>query len=277
MNDKICFYMKPFPRIKSYYDMIDISAEYNFPTLEAFCMLDFETPDIEAAKKIRAYADSKNVKFSCFSVYINLVGPDSDEMMTKLKGYADVAAILGSPYLHHTIANDFSEPNNVIPYKEEFFKKGVEAVREIYDYAEKLGVKAIYEEQGFLFNGVNGIGRLIDAVNRDVGIVADFGNIAQSGDDLLEFIKTYSDRIVHAHIKDITITDEPISEYSLKTLPGKFMTEAEIGKGDVKIKEAIELLKSYGYNGYYGIEYSAGSDDSLVIDESLNYVDSLLS
>jgi sugar phosphate isomerase/epimerase len=274
MNNKICFYTSPFPGIKSYYDMIDVSAEFGLSYLEAFCMFDFETPDLEAAKKIRAYADGKNVKFSCFSVYINLVGSDSKEMIEKLKGYADIAAILGSPYLHHTIVCECVEPNKVIPYREEFFEKGIAAVREIYDYAAKLGVKAIYEEQGYLFNGIDGIGRLIDAVDRDIGIVADFGNIAQSGDDLLEFIEKYHDRIVHAHVKDITLTDEPICEYSLKTLTGQFMTEAIISKGDVKIKEAIELLNKHGYNGCYGIEYGARDDNSPVIAESLAYVES---
>lgn len=240
-------------------------------------MLDFEKPDMDAAKKIKTYADEKNIKFSCFSVYINLVGEDSKEMIEKLKGYADIAAILGSPYLHHTIVSECVEPSKVTPYKEEFFVKGVEAAREIYDYAAKLGVKAIYEEQGFLFNGIDGIGRLIDAIDRNIGIVADFGNIAQSGDDLLEFIEKYHDRIVHAHIKDITLTDESICEYSLKTLTEKFMTEALIGQGDVKIKEAIKLLDKYGYNGCYGIEYAAKSDDSKDISNALDYIDACFS
>ncbi len=277
MNNKLCFYTTPFPRIKSYYDMIDISAEFGLSYLEAFSMWEFLGKDIETAKKVKAYADSKNIRFSCFSVFINLVGADSDEMLEKLKGYAEVAAVLGSPYLHHTIVSECVEPDNVVPYKEEFFEKGVAAVREIYDYAEKLGVKTVYEDQGYIFNGIDGIGRLIDTVDRDIGIVADFGNIAQSGDDLLEFIEKYSDKIVHAHIKDVTITDKPVSGYSLKTINGKFMTEAVIGEGDVKIKEALALLREHGYTGCYGIEYGAKDDNSPVIAESLALIESYFS
>ena len=274
MKNKISFYAPPFPRIKSYYDMIDVSAEFGFSHVEALNIFEFEKPDIEVAKKLKAYADSKNIKFCCFSVFINLVGDDSEKMIKKLKGYADCAAILGSPYLHHTIAYECCEPDKVIPYKDELFEKGVRAVQEIYDYAEKIGVKAIYEEQGFIFNGIDGIGKLIDAVDREIGIVADFGNIAQSGDDLLEFIEKYSDRIVHAHIKDAFLTDKPISVHSLKTLTGRYMTETNIGEGVVKIKEAIDLLVKFGYEGFYGTEFAAQNDNSPYISKALDFVDS---
>ena len=67
MNDRICFYAKPFSWVKSYMDMIDLSVKYGFKYIEGFNMLDFEVPDLDAAKKIREYADTKDIKFSCFS------------------------------------------------------------------------------------------------------------------------------------------------------------------------------------------------------------------
>lgn len=276
MLDKVSFYMPPFPRVKSYYDMIDVAVEHGLKSVEGFCNMDFETPDIEAAYKIKEYADKKGVTFPCFSVYINLVGEDADEMKEKLKGYADVAKILGSPYLHHTIANDFSEPDNVVPFKEEFFKKGVETVREIYDYAETLGVKAIYEEQGYLFNSVEGFKRFLDAVDREVGVVADFANIYQSGDKIEDFINAFADRFVHAHIKNVTLTDTNETGEGLKTLAGNYMNEAEVDKGVVDCKKIIDMLKKAGYNGYYGLEFSAKTDDSSAIADALKLIDSWL-
>ena len=229
---------------------------------------------MEAATKIREYADSKNIICPCFSVYINLVGNDSEEMKERLKGYAEVAAILGSPYLHHTIANDFSNPDNVIPYKKEFFEKGVNVVREVYDYAESFGVKSIFEEQGYLFNSVEGFGNFLAAVNRDVGVVADFANIYQSGDEIKDFINAFADRFVHAHIKDVTITDTNETGEGLKTLAGKYMNAVEVGKGCVNCKEVIEMLKKANYNGYYGLEFGASTDDSTEISDALNLIDS---
>jgi len=275
MNEKICFYSPPFPRVKSYFDMVDVTIEHGLKFIEGFCVLDLTEPDIETAKKIREYADSKGVGFSCFSVYINLVGADRTEQLRKLKSFADVAAILGSPYLHHTIVNDFMEPNNVLPHKEDYFNLGIDAVREIYDYCENIGIRSVYEEQGYLFNGIEGYKRFLSEVNRNVGVVADFANICQAGQTIEEFIEAFSDRIVHAHIKDVVLNNEQ-GTTGLKTLVGTYMHEAVIGTGDVNIKKGIELLKKSGYNGYFGIEYGAPSDDSKIIKETLNYIDALL-
>ncbi len=276
MNQKICFYMPPFPYIKSYYDMIDVAKKYGLSAVEGFNCLDFEMPDVNEAKKIKEYADQNGVCFPCFSVYINVVGKDASEMVQRLKNFADVAAILGSPYLHHTICNDFQNPDNILPYTEAFFETGINSVRQVYDYAESLGVKAIYEEQGYLFNGVKGFGRLLNAIDREIGVVADFANIYQSGDTPLDFLKAYGDRCVHAHIKDITLTETNETGEGLKTLTGKFMNEVPIGSGTVPVKESLDILKQAGYHGFYGIEYAAKTDASPEIENALNLVDSLL-
>lgn len=268
MKSKLCFYATPFPRVKSYYDMIDAAVQYGLNAVEGFCIFEFEQPDVEAAKKIREYADSKNVIFPCFSVFAKFAA--EKETTEKLKGYADVAKILGSPYLHHTIVGEFADPDKVLCDKEEHFQKGIIAVREIFDYAQSIGIKAIYEEQGYIFNGLEGFGRLVEEVNRDIGVVADFGNIYESRDNLLDFIEKFASKIVHAHIKDVKLLDSNEDGKGLKTTNGKYFFDAEVGKGDAKVREGIELLKKYGYNGYWGLEFSAKDDASPLIENSIN-------
>ena len=46
MKDRICFYSQPFSRVQTYYDMIDVSAEYGLKHIEGFNMLDFEECDV---------------------------------------------------------------------------------------------------------------------------------------------------------------------------------------------------------------------------------------
>lgn len=259
MKKRVCLYTKPFPEITSYRQMIDLAAEYGIDGVEGFCFMEFAEPDAEAAKEIRAYADSKGVVFPCFSVYINLVGNDTDKMVQKLKGYADVASILGSPFLHHTIACEFANPDNILPRKEELFEKGVCAVRQVYDYCETIGIKAIYEEQGYLFNGVEGFGRFLSEVDRDIRMVADFGNIYQAGDTPEEFFSAFADKFVHAHIKDVTITDTNATGEGLLTLSDKYMNQAVVGKGEVAISSCVDILEKSGFEGYYGVEYGAVS------------------
>ncbi len=275
MNKKIAMYSPPFPRLKSYKEVIDLACEYGVSAVEPFSMLDFEIPDREKAKKVKEYADEKGIVFPCVSIYANVFESDTESQLEMLKGYADVAAILGSPFIHHTIVGEFKEPSKVIGLRDELMNKGVQFVREVYDYAEQRGVKSIYEDQGFIFNGVDGFGEFLSKVNRNVGVVADFGNVFQSGDSIEDFVNAFHDRFVHAHIKDVIVSDERNSS-SYPALGGKFVDYVAIGHGQIDIKGVIELLRSYGYDGYYGVEYSVAEDDNPLIKEIFDNVKSWL-
>ena len=58
-------------------------------------------------------------------------------------------------------------------------------------------------------------------------------------------------------------------EYKEKTVN----YNVEIGRGDLDCKKIIELLKSYGYDGCYGIEYAVTDDNSPVIEKIFRQVD----
>ncbi|MBQ9860197.1 MAG: sugar phosphate isomerase/epimerase [Clostridia bacterium] len=270
-QQKIAFYNPPFPRIKSFYEMIDLAVEYGLPAVEGFCHMELTEPDVEAAKKIRAYADEKGIVFCCFSVYADLVGEDSEAQIERMKGFTDVAAILGSPFIHHTviITNDHARltPEN----KEKLFYKGIDGIRQVYDYAATLGVRAVYEDQAFVYNGLEGFSRLLAEVDRDIGVVADLGNICQMEEEIQPIIRRFPDKIVHVHIKDMkwSKTKAPDSDCTWPTWQGNWVKEVEIGQGDVNFDECFALLKEIGYDGYYGLEYFAKSDDSPAIDEAL--------
>lgn len=272
MNKKIAMYTPPFPRLKTYKELIDLACEYGVSAVEPFSMLDFETPNVEKAKRIKEYAEEKGIVFPCVSIYANVFESDTKSQLQMLKGYADVAKILGSPFIHHTIVGEFEDPSKVIDYRDELMNKGIKFVREVYDYAEQKGVRAIYEDQGFVFNGVDGFGEFLSKVNRNVGVVADFGNIFQSGDCIEDFIKAFHDRFVHAHIKDVNVSDVRNST-AYPALGGKFVDYVAIGHGQTDIKGVIDLLRSYGYDGYFGIEYSVTDDDNPVIKEIFDNVD----
>ena len=271
MDNKICFYSIPFPKVRSYFDMIDVSVEYGFDSIEGFNMLDFLTPDITVAQKIKEYADSKGVKFVCFSANANLAGADYLKQIETLKGYVDVAKVLDAPYFQHTIINEYKNPDNVLPYKEKLFKRGIEAVREIYDYCQKCGIKAIYEEQGYIFNGIEWYGKFLSEVNRNIGVLADFANLCQTGDKIEDFIQAFSTKIVHVHIKDAVVSCESGTN-GFKTLCGNYMNPSVVGEGDVNIEKGIELLKQAGYKGCYSIEFGSTTNDKTVMDKVVNYI-----
>ena len=269
MEPKFCYYTPPFPRTRSYRAMIDAACEHGLNAVEGFCSFEFATPDRDVAREIRKYADERGVVFPCFSLYIDMVGEDAEEKMKYLKGYAEVAAILDCPYLHHTVIPEHADPARVLARKDELFEKGVKVVQEIYDYAAPLGVRPVYEDQGYIFNGVRGMTAMIDAVGRDIGVVADFGNIMQADELITDIIPAFADRIVHAHLKDVVNNDIP--EGGLKTLGGKYMHNTPVGQGGVPFAEAFAQLRKIGYDGYFGLEFSAKADDSTAMHDAMRY------
>ena len=255
---KTCFYT-PYASCRSWREMIDLSVEHEFDCLEFFTNMELAEPDPEAARRLRAYADEKGIKACCLSSFVNLTGDDSALQISREKGFAEVAAILGAPFLHHTICCDFQHPEQALSRKEEFFEKGVAAVREIYDHAQKSGIRTIYEDQAFLFNGIAGFDRFLKVVDRPVGVVADFGNIRQMDEEILAFIKAYAPRIVHVHLKDSVLhsADATPPRGAYPTVSGKWIEEVILGTGTVPNREGIALLKEWGYDGICSIEWNS--------------------
>ena len=276
MNQKIAFYTPPLPSIKSYRGTVDAAAEYGVTAVEALNIYEFSTPDLQTAEDMRAYADSKNVQFPCFSVFCNLVGDGAEQAIEKVKAYVDVAAVLGAPYVHHTIVCETESPEKILPFKKEYFDQGIRAVRAIYDYAVRRGVKTIFEDQGYLFNGVENFSRFLQKVDRDIGVVADFGNITQAGENIVGFLKAFAPQVCHVHIKDVVVKDGDGNSGGLRTLDKRFMHEVPLGEGEVPMKEAVALLRAAGYDGFYSLESCGQTDDASEIVKMLRFATDLL-
>lgn len=275
MNSKISLYTTPFSSVKSYFEMVDIAAEYGL-NLETINSFELKEPDLEFAKKLRKYADEKNVKVTCVSVGMNIVGEDSREMIEKMKKYADVAAILGSPYLHHTVAFYFFNPDEVLKNHEEYLKKGIAAIQEIYDYAEKLGVRTLHEDQGFIFNGVDGFGSIKELSGRNTGVVADFGNILFADGAIEDFIPVFADRIMNVHIKDYTSAPEgtyEADEFTLMSIGHKKLEDCAFGEGVVNFDRAFEELEKMGYDGYYALECPPLGDERKTFENNIKFIE----
>ena len=275
-NDRICFYTPPYAYVKSYRTLIDCTAAHGLSYLEGFSHFELARPDLNAARAIKAYADEKHVRFSCFSVFSDLVGDRAAETVEMLKGYADVCAVLECPYLHHTIVPNCFDPDAVLPHYEEYYRQGIELVRQVYDYAEKRNVRTVYEDQGYIFNGVNGFGRFLKEVERDVGVVADFGNVYQVGETAEAFTDAFRDRICHVHVKNVTIREQNDTGSGLKTLQGKYMFAAALEDGDADCRKLIADLQANGYSGCYSLEFSAQNDDphemTVRIEQLMNWI-----
>ena len=253
MNNKFCLYAPPLSTLTTYRQMVDYAVAHGIHQLETLNIMDLSTPDEAVAKELAAYAKEKGVTFPCVSVGIDLVEQDNRSAIEALKGYARIAKILGSPYLHHTIALNFSQPEKIAENFETYYQRGLEAVREVYDYAATIGIRTIYEDQGFLFNGRKNFARFLSEVGRDVGVVADFGNIQFVDEQAEDFIPAFRDRIVHVHVKDYLIADAP-NDGDYRSRGGSVLRTSLVGEGSVHMDAGFRALQEMGYTGSVALE-----------------------
>lgn len=275
-----CLYGAPLSTVTSYYEMVDYAASHGIHQLETLNIFELSRPDLDFARKLKAYADGKDITFPCVSVGIDLVGEDGTAATEDLKQYAHIAKILGSPFLHHTIALNFSDPKLTADNFDLFYSRGLAAVREVFDYAAELGIRTIYEDQGFLFNGRKNFGRFLQDVERNVGIVADFGNIQFVDEHVEDFIAAFAHRIVHVHVKDYLVTPGT----SRSKLPGEYTSRGGnylagclIGDGSVHTETAFRALQSMGYHGAVALEGDPiGPDEEASFCKNLDTVNGLI-
>lgn len=276
MNARIAFYATPFPRIRSYYDMIDLAADYGTKVIEGFNRWELKTPDPESAKRLRDYADKKGIRFVCLSCYCEIRPEDTPVQIQNMKAYADIAGILDSPWLHHTLVSGYTDPGYVADHSEMLLDNAVTVVQQVYDYAESVGVKPIYENQGYLINGVNGFWRFLEKADRDVGVLLDTGNIYSVDETPDAFFTAFKERIVHVHLKDVCYRAVPDSPGWRCTRSHRYYKGVAPGKGIVDLKGIVTQLECGGYHGCYALEFGAESDDSPVIDDSVDHLSRLL-
>ena len=272
----ICFFSRPYPELYNYYEMIDACVAFGIKQLEAFNFMELSSPDEEAARKLRRYADEKGVSFCCMSCFADLTGENGQAHTENMKGYTRVAAILGAPYIHHTVISEYRDPNKILPIRQQLFDEVAPRIREIYDYAQTLGILAVYEDQGFALNGVEGFRAFLEAVDRPVGVVADLGNILQAGETIEPFIRAFGPRIVHVHLKDYVLPAWEGDPEACRTVDGKQLQEVPLGDGVVDSAGAVKLLRQFGYQGLLSMEVTEPADGSLPTEQAIRRVESWL-
>jgi sugar phosphate isomerase/epimerase len=81
----------------------------------------------------------------------------------------------------------------------------------------------------------------------------DSGNAAGGEDPVASYQACAAD-VVHVHLKDWTVRDEPTEGYR-QMLNGKYFRSALIGEGDMPTAAVWQALRTAGYKGFVNIEY----------------------
>lgn len=216
----------------------------------------------EEARELKSVLDAYGLTVSCFSVVARLWEPEQTEaarqrQVERLARFSEIAAALGAPFLHHTLATAWAV---TAPYGEVFDAALPLAVR-VATYAAECGLTTLYEPQGFYFNGVDGFGRFYRAMKGEcpsVGVCGDVGNPLCVDEDPVPFFREFAGEIRHVHLKDFRICgegDRPAG--GLTTRGGGYLADCTVGTGDVDLEACLAPLSEAGYRGAFSVEHAA--------------------
>lgn len=158
--------------------------------------------------------------------------------LDEAKQFIDLAQQTNCPYIRVF-------PNNLPKEgKEAALDLITKGLTELGDYAKNTNVTVLMETHGDLVHVADIEKVITQASGLHTGLVWDISNmwtITQEPPTMVyDKLKKY---IKHTHIKDA------------KLLPGGKLDYALLGKGEVPIFEAIDLLAKDGYKGYYSFEW----------------------
>ena len=208
------------------------------------------------ASELRAILDREGIAVSCYSVCSDIyTTPTASREF--LYSQAEIAAALGSPYLHHTIYPPFA-PTPDMPSYSAVLDVVFPVLCDVIRYAASLGVTVIYEPQGLVFNG-RGLVELITKLRTiagcsDVGICFDCGNPAFVDCSSAELLDELLPLVRHVHVKDYKFLDPSVLTAPYRTASLRPMTEVTVGDGDMHAAQMLARLDEYCYSYYYSIE-----------------------
>lgn len=201
-------------------------------------------PEFSTAANITATLSrmkQKGLKFADLGSSANLHVADPvkrKENLDEARRFIDLAHQLGCPFVRVF-------PNNLPPGQDKQVTLDLisAGLRELGTYATGTGVQVLMETHGDLVH-TNDLLTVMQSVNQpNTGLIWDVTNMwsitKEPPPQVYNALKKY---IRHTHIKDGKLVNADV-QYTF------------LGKGEVPIFEAIDLLRKGGYQGYYSFEW----------------------
>lgn len=269
----LCSIGSLFTKGLSLQEAVDLAVDYGIHAVEPYPVNELFAGNLSAAKKFGEYCSKKGVDIPCFSMLGNLESINYKEEVKRLKGFIDAAAAMGAGMFHHTLVPSLKHSAEHMPIFKQIIPQLVSACEEICDYAAQYNITCVYEDQGFVINGVRAYEEFYLSIDRpNKGVVADFGNILFVGEKPHEFAGHFAPLVKHVHVKDYLAkpgsSPFPGQEWYL-TANGDYLRGTVIGHGTVDFLQTIKILLRAGYDGYYSIEFDGVEPPEVGIENGL--------
>ncbi len=124
--------------------------------------------------------------------------------------------------------------------------------------ADRVGVVAtLHPHLGTVVESPEAVDRVV--TGSGIGLCLDTGHFTLGGGDPIALVRQHADRIVHAHLKDVSLEVAArvrAGEIDYREGVRRGMYRA-LGEGDARIEEIVAALLGAGYAGWYVLEQDA--------------------
>ncbi len=183
----------------------------------------------------------------------------------KAMGLKVVPGFTGSPIWHMV----YSFPPNPADYLEKGLALFAELWTPIFDVFQAEGVRfALEVHPTEIAFDIASAANALAAVNHHpaFGFNYDPSHFGYQGVDYVAFIRKFSDRIFHAHMKDVYWSPRPTEAgvFGGHLNFGdsrRFWDFRSVGRGSINFEEVIRALNDIGYNGPLSVEWEDGKMD----------------
>ena len=261
------------------YDTIDAAARMGFCAIEFLDMPGSNyIEQTESAKKLNKMAKDAGVDICAYTIGANLFkgSIDDDRLEVEcLKKQSEIANILGAKIMRHDVCYTLAKSGKGRSY-DLMLPTIAENARKITEYAESIGVRTCVENHGYIAQDSDRLERLFCAVNHDnFGLLVDIGNFVCVDEDNASAVSRLAPYAIHVHAKDMYYSRK-FREGWGQTRGCNYFAGAAVGQGDVDVKKCMEILRRAGYEGYLSIEYEGSGDCITGIENSRDYLKSIL-
>lgn len=191
----------------------------------------------------------KPVTLSCSAVNLNPDRPEDES--AKVRAYADFFRQMGGLYLQ---VIDGGSPNKT--YSAETIKALGERMTAMGKLAQDRGLLLGYHPH---FDSIGetrqGLGRVLEATDpRYVKLIVDVGHLTLGGVDPVEVVRTYHQRLIETHLKDVRKDVAALARQDRNLVRHKEYQFCEIGQGVVDFPAFLRALREVGFHGWHIVE-----------------------
>ena len=215
------------------------------------------------AALLKVQSEEAGIPIIAYMVGADFIKNGLEAEVARLKGEAEIAALMGAPRMRHDSSAGKDAQGNSVSF-EDALPVIAEGYRQVTEFAAGLGVKTMIENHGYFMQDARRVKKLIETVDHpNFGWLVDMGNFMCADEVSVESVKVAAPLAVHAHAKDFHY--KAAGEYVpgqgwFSTRGGNRLRGAIVGHGVVNVPECLKILKAAGYEGWLSVEFEGIED-----------------